>query len=139
MTKIEIDTYEKINDLIKKGTIDAQKISDGYHTFEELYKHRNVLFVCLCRNFNSFKKILDDMIMYKPYDSPKVWKSLKHSDNSSYEGFFIMGIGQKKGEQISYHLPISYWEETEFAEIIEKAPDFDGHTSQDVAERIKSL
>jgi hypothetical protein len=27
---------------------DKSKISDGYHTFEELYDHRHVLFLTLC-------------------------------------------------------------------------------------------
>jgi hypothetical protein len=50
-----------------------------------------------------------------------------------------MGIGTEQGEQITYHLPIHYWEKTNFAEIIAQAPSFDGHSSNDVLQRISKL
>jgi hypothetical protein len=50
-----------------------------------------------------------------------------------------MGIGKEKGKQISYHLPLSRWDETYFAETLDKAPEWDGHTSADVLERLKTL
>ena len=48
-------------------------------------------------------------------------------------------MGEEKGEQMTYHLPMSKWDECNFANTLDKAPDFDGHTSQDVLERIKNL
>ena len=50
-----------------------------------------------------------------------------------------MGIGKERGEQITYHLPNSKWEQTEFAPTIDFAPNFDGHTSDDVLKRLSSL
>lgn len=50
-----------------------------------------------------------------------------------------MGIGSVKGEQITYHIPIERWKETDFARTINQAPEFDGHTSEDVLERLKDL
>ena len=55
------------------------------------------------------------------------------------EGWFVLGMGKKQGEQITYHLPMSEWEYCSFAETLEKAPDFDGHSSQDVLQRILDL
>ena len=105
--------------------------SDGYHTFTELYEHRVVLFIALCRFIHSITTdqghILD------------VWRSKLHSDGSSYDGWFVLGIGRKKGEQITYHLPMSKWNETSFAQTRKKAFRFDGHTSFDVLKRLKSL
>jgi hypothetical protein len=49
-----------------------------------------------------------------------------------------MGIGTAKGEQISYHLPMSKWEECDVL-IRDRAPEWDGHTSNDVLERLKQL
>ena len=105
---------------------------DGYHTFGELYEHRIVLWIALC-------KILYNDPQYQTGQKADVWRSELHSDGTSFDGWFIMGIGRNKGEQITYHLPISKWEETEFAETREKAPEFDEHTSDDVLERIKNL
>lgn len=104
-------------------------ISDGYHTFNELYQHRIVNFMALCRFVN---------IQYVDSPEHRIWKSRKHSDGSVWDGWFILGIGTAPGEQITYHLPGKYWDLCEF-EALEQAPDFDGHTSADVLERISKL
>lgn len=126
---------EVINGFIKTGkaeaNLDTNLISDGYHTFGELYDHRISLFIALC-----------SVIPYGKYtDHIRVWKSKKHSDGSMYDGWFIMGINEEKGNQISYHLPISKWDECNDPCIVELefAPEFDGHTSNDVLERLKQL
>lgn len=101
--------------------------SDGYHTFNELYDHRIVLFLALCR--------ATDIV------SPgiAIWRSKLHSDGSAFDGWFVMGIGTTPGEQITYHLPLSRWDDAAFAETRERAPEFDGHTSADVLERLNRL
>src|SRR5688500_15781523 len=104
-------------------TEETDFISDGYHTFGELYEHRNNLFIKLC----------------KTHPEIPTWRSKLHSDGTGFDGWFIIGMYKEKGKQISYHLPLSMWEETNFAETLEKAPEFDGHKSKDVLERIKNL
>lgn len=111
--------------------VESDKLSDGYHTFGELYEHRVELFITLCRIIESNLKIQSD--------GKGIWRSKYHSDGSSFDGWFIMGIFTISGAQISYHLPISKWEWTSFAKTLDKAPDFDGHTSKDVLTRLKSL
>jgi hypothetical protein len=69
----------------------------------------------------------------------EVWRSKLHSDGSSFDGWFILGIGKEKGKQITYHLPTVRWDEVSFAETLEKAPEWDGHTPDDVLERLKAL
>jgi hypothetical protein len=117
---------DAINCLIKD--CDTNKISDGHHTFGELYEHRIALFILLCR---TLKNAWGD-------ESP-IWKSKKHSDGSSFDGWFILGIYKEMGNQVTYHLPISKWDECIFAEELETAPEWDGHTSNDVLERLKVL
>lgn len=119
------------------------KAFDGYHTFDELYDHRITLFIALCSQLSLRRDFGEEIVpgkmvgIQKSYD---VWRSKTHSDgNPSYEGWFIMGIGKEKGEQISYHIPLSRWDEACFAETLEKAPPFDGHTSADVLQRLKQL
>ncbi len=99
---------------------------DGYHTFDELYEHRITLFIALCRHIVERGMFL-------------VWKSKLHNDGTSFDGWFILGINKKKGEQMTYHIPLSRWEDIDVAKILEKAPKFDGHTSDDVIERLKEL
>ena len=110
---------------------DNMQVSDGFHTIDELYEHRIRLWITLCRYFIQGKA---------SYDSRNVWISKLHSNGSSFDGRFIMGIGREKGNQITYHLPISYWKECEkTAQVLEKAPEYDGHTSDDVLGRLKNL
>ena len=108
------------------------KLSDGYHTFDELYEHRIVLFITLC-------KILLHDPQYQTGQKSHVCPSLQHSDGSSFNGWFVMGIGKERGEQITYHLPMSKWDETDFAPTLDFAPNFDGHTSDDVLKRLSAL
>lgn len=103
---------------------------DGYHTFDELYNHRITLYITLCKALYHFNSGL------------KVWRSKYHSDGSLCFGTgtqFVMGIGWEKGKQITYHIPIERWSETEFARELAIAPEYDGHSSDDVIERLKLL
>ena len=54
-----------------------------------------------------------------------------------YDGWFIAGVQTPKG-QATYHLPLRWWDRYQCEEL-EEAPEFDGHTSNDVLTRIPSL
>lgn len=140
MKKVEIEAYTHAELADKTATFGFLKIShdgaliraegehlrvsDGYHTFDELYEHRISLYIALCRE-----------LVRKKY----VWRSKAHSDGSMFDGWFILGIFTKKGRQITYHLPLSRWNDTSFAIDLPMAPEWDGHTPQDVIERLKQL
>lgn len=104
-------------------------ISDGYHTFDELYEHRITLYIALL-------SVLADK---NSHWSADIWISKFHSDGTSFDGWFILGINKEIGEQITYHIPMKYWEQISFAETLEKAPEFDSHSSKDVLERLQKL
>lgn len=117
----DADVIQGINEAIKG--VDSNYISDGYHTFGELYEHRIVNYIALC------KQVRD-----------KVWMSQRHSDESMWDGWFLLGINTEPGTQITYHLPMKYWDLCkEVFNEIECAPEFDGHTSDDVLNRIINL
>lgn len=98
------------------------EISDGYHSFNELYEHRYALFLSL--------------MSFLPGQS---WYSSCHDDGSSYDGWFIAGIGLPPiGAPITYHLPnrlLGKVKQTG-AMFLETAPKWDGHTPDDVVERL---
>jgi hypothetical protein len=97
-------------------------LSDGYHTFNELYAHRNRLFVSLLNIFHKSK-------MYT------VWKSKKSQEGHAQGDWFIAGIDTKdKQGYITYHLPMSMWDVVQAPEI-ERAR-WDGHTSPIVLFRL---
>ena len=108
---------------------DVSSISDGYHTFGELYEHRHALFIALMASHPELS-----------------WYSLTHNDEGNtpcYEGYFIAGInipilvnGRRAWTQASYHLPIKYLETVRVFYPQSLQPKYDGHTSNDVVERI---
>lgn len=100
-------------------------VTDGYHTFDELYEHRHALFIALCNNLAK-------------EESADVWRSLNHADDTPmFEGMFIMGINTEQGDQISYHLPIEMWDYVNsHVQSVGKPPEWDGHTSEDVIKRL---
>lgn len=123
-------TSKEINHLIVENRVETGKISDGYHTFNELYNDRFYLFIALCKMFSQATEAFSTKVS---------WRSKLHADGSMYPGWFIMGIGREEGEQISYHLPIDMWDLCEGIDILENAPSWDGHTNKDVWERVLNL
>lgn len=113
------DTDVKYIDPAEYKKIDGTT-SDGYHTFDELYHHRTVLFAALCAAY--------------PLRS---WKSKKHSDGSMFEGMFICGINTPYGPA-TYHIDLKFWEMFDCHEI-KNAPEWDGYTPDDVVNRIMSI
>lgn len=124
---------EAINEFI--STIPEENkelISDGYHTFQELYKHRIHLFIALLKSYHDCDRASFCLTEYTSI------KSKKHFDGSEMAGWFIVQIETLRG-QISYHLPNTYWEKCSFIKTVETANEWDGHTSDDVLERLLEL
>lgn len=99
---------------------DKGNISDGYHTFNELYVHRHALFINVV-NANQDKS----------------FKTLRNDSGEQLDGWFIAGINTVHG-QITYHLPIAYWDQVKAIEV-DCNSDYDGHSSADVVERLLAL
>lgn len=99
---------------------DKNLISDGFHTFGELYYHRMVLFSVICKVFKE-----------------KAWKSWKHDDGTMYDGYFIVGITTDEGE-FTYHYKKEFWDRFDVKEL-EYAPKWDGVKSVENIERLRSL
>lgn len=116
------DPVDMVNALIRDTQCDTGRVSDGFHTFNELYDHRNALFITLLR-----------------FVAPLAWKSRLHSDGTRFEGFFVAGVFHNKGLQITYHLPDSLWEQLFFVPELVKAPEYDGHSSHDVIQRLVNM
>jgi hypothetical protein len=55
------------------------------------------------------------------------------------DGWFLLGVNYESGNQMTYHLPIRMWNQCGFADTLKVKPVFDGHTSADVLQRLKSI
>lgn len=114
---------ELVRKFAKERNIDMGEVSDGYHTFNELYHHRAILFSVICNNHKDI-----------------AWKSKQHHDPSDpmYDGMFIVGINTPEG-QARYHYDIEpYWDMFHVQEL-ERAPEWDGHTPDEAIRRISLL
>lgn len=94
---------------------------DACHTMNELYLHRNLLFLRLMQE-----------------NSCDAWISETHNDGSCEEGWFIAGL-DLLDEPITYHMSMELWDLAVLtgADVLECAPPWDGHTPDDVCERLE--
>lgn len=94
--------------------VDVEKMSDGYHTFADLYEQRLILSAALAKN------------------NPHAWKSKRHEDGSVPfgGGWFIMGFDTDEG-CYTYHYELKDWDLFQCKEL-DKGKPWDGHTSKDV-------
>lgn len=106
---------------------DPGKVSDGYHTFDELYEHRCLLFCMLCHFIEGRLVMGFDL---------ECWRSRLHSDGSGFDGWFIAGMKGACLKPVTYHLPDRLWHLLDGVSELERAPEWDGHSSQDVIERL---
>lgn len=114
------EVQQGIDDL---SEMNKEQIHDGYHSFKELYEFRKLYHAAF-------------LVCYKYYDGSKAHKSLRHSDGELCfgGGWFIVVCYTNKG-QISNHYKMEDWDLFAVEER-EKADEWDGHTSQDVLERL---
>ena len=125
--KTLLNAADNINHTIsgmKKIGMPTKDISDGYHTFGDLYHHRALLFAS---------------VLCIPEINKCAWKSKKHFDNDKdpmYDGMFIVGFTAEldgKKYEASYHYDIDpYWDKY-FGHVkeIDHAPEFSGYTPED--------
>ena len=122
---------EAINYQIRsnKDTVETDLISDWYHTFWELYKHRIHLFIALCWIYQ---------YAWNDWDWAECIRSWKHFDWTEFKGWFILQLETDQW-QISYHLPEQYWDKCWFTKTKDRANEWDWHTSDDVLERLLAI
>ena len=106
---------------------DKGEVSDGYHTFNELYEYRLLYNASM---FNEFAK-------QGMYD---VHKSKRHSDgNFPFDNpdYFIV-VAELPTGQISNHYRMKEWDLFDIPEK-ETSNPYDGHTPKDVTERLRKF
>lgn len=130
---IKITNLNSINSLIQNFGEDKQLISDGYHTFKELYDIRLAYNVAL---FNDWAE--GGYWNYEPLYN--VHKSWKHYDGElCFGGGWFIVVAQLPTGQISNHYEAIHWDKFRIPEKEKALFEYDGHTTQDVIERLINL
>lgn len=103
------------------------EVSDGYHTFNELYEFRKVFNAALFNEW-AHRGIFN------------VHKSFRHFDGEyCFGGGWFIVVAVLPTGQISNHYENKDWELFNVPEMPSARFEFDGHTAKDVLERIKNL
>jgi hypothetical protein len=114
------DIILSLIDSLQQEETDMGEVSDGYHTFNELYYYR----------------MLYNAAFFNLLPEEWVHKSKKHHDGEECfgGGWFIVMANLPTG-QISNHYELKYWDLFKVPEK-EIADEWDGHTPQEAAERL---
>ena len=152
---IEYDSIKKDQLNINNDIQDIGDLSDGYHTFNELYEFRKIynasLFNEWALDYYGVLKghgVTDVMTIHPEIQNflnnikPKynVHKSWKHHDGELCfgGGWFIVSAMLPTG-LISNHYKAEDWDLFKIPEVEKALYEFDGHTSEDVLNRLKKL
>lgn len=124
MSEINFDTIQ--SNLLKLPGREIGKISDGYHSFDELYEYRKLYNAIL---FN----------MWHCEGIYQVHKSKRHATGEECfgGGWFIVMATTRFG-QISNHYRLDDWDLFKIKEQ-ELADTWDGHTPEEAKHRLKLL
>jgi hypothetical protein len=126
---IKREEYKMIlgKDLLLPAGIEARDVSDGYHTFDELYEFRKVYNAAL---FNEWAR-------QKKYE---VHKSTKHFEGDEcFGGEFFIVVAILPGGQISNHYEMKDWDLFHIPAYDKVLYKYDGHTAKDVLERLRNI
>lgn len=106
--------------------------TDGFHTFDELYEVRMVL------NATLFNEWTEGYVSRTP--SYNVHKSKRHfSGEECFGGGWFIVCANLPSGQISFHYEMKYWDLFKIPEFDKAQFPFDGHTTQDVIQRLKEI
>lgn len=114
---------------------EENELSDGYHTFNELYEFRKMYNAAL---FNEWAKTEGSGgVSFAKYD---VHKSTRHHDGEECfgGGWFIVSAMLPTG-LISNHYKMKDWDLFKVPIVTIAKYEFDGHTGKDVLERISQI
>lgn len=125
----EYSTEQLNKELIDRG--DTGKLSDGYHTFDELYRYR-LLYNAAFFNMAHFTEQSGLTAGWG------IHKSKKHSDGEDCfgGGWFIVIAYLPNAGQISNHYEMKDWDKFDIPER-ETADEWDGHTAEEAAKRLE--
>jgi len=118
-------------------TKEKSKFSDGYHTFEELYEARMAYNVALFNEWGRDAEECDFISLPAKHD---VHKSTRHHDGElCFGGGWFIVVANLPSGQISNHYEMKHWDLFRVPAVEKAKYEWDGHTSEDVINRLKSL
>jgi hypothetical protein len=114
-------------DITLPDGVEASSVSDGYHTFHELYEFRKM--------YNA--ALFNEWALQGKY---KVHKSFRHfSGEECFGGGWFIVVAILPMGQISNHYKHEDWDLFHCIETEKALFEYDGHTGEDVLLRLKDI
>ena len=111
-------------DIALPSGVSSGSVSDGYHTFDELYEYRKAYNAAL---FNEWSR-------NRTYP---VQRSISHSDGSPcFGGGWFIVVAQTPFGQISNHYELKDWDLFHDVSAVDCPMEYDGHTPKQALERL---
>lgn len=102
----------------------AGDVSDGYHSFNELYEYRKVYNAALFNEWARSGKF-------------HVQKSLKHSDGElCFGGGWFIVVAETNHGQISNHYEVKDWDLFGCVSAVDIPMEYDGHSPKEALDRL---
>ena len=125
-------------------------VSDGFHTFDEIYNFRKLYNALLFNEWamqikteTAFSKDASGrtkQIVVAESNKYDVHKSIRHNNGElCFGGGWFVVIAILPSGQITNHYEMKDWGLFKIPEVEKAKYEFDGHTSQDVVERMLNL
>jgi hypothetical protein len=123
-SELEVDTLRALLVQTLRALPGGMKaVSDGYHTFQDLYDHRRALTAVLAASAAS---------------AGDSWRSKAHhpEDGPMFDGSFIVGLNLPVQGTITYHYNLEHWDDFGAVPELEHAPKWDGAGPDETVTRL---
>jgi hypothetical protein len=142
--KLELHIMNIQEKILKLSLEEKENLNDGYHSFKELYEFRMIYNAALFNEWATqisinpkWSKEANQPVKLPKYNVHKSWRH--HDGELCFGGGWFIVVAVLPTGQISNHYEAKDWGLFKIPEVEKSLFEFDGHTSQDVLERLKSL
>lgn len=102
----------------------TEEVSDGYHTFAELYRYRML--------YN-----LHAALAWSATGIPVVRSKRHHDGEPCFGGEYFVVVAELATGQVSNHYKLKHWDLFRGIPEVDRAPEWDGHTPAEAADRLE--
>jgi len=145
-----MNKLQAVQELVNGLTTERGQISDGYHSFDELYEFRKLYNALLFNEWGKSPKLITEFVKTPnglikqitkaseyQYD---VHKSIRHNNGElCFGGGWFVVVAVLPSGQITNHYKMEDWDLFKIPEVEKAKYEFDGHTIKDVVERMLNL
>lgn len=115
-----------LQDIAKSIGLEMKDISDGYHSFDELYEFRKL-----------YNALYFNQLSQLNISGLSVYKSWRHEDGElCFGGGWFIVVTILPSGQVTNHYKAEDWDLFQIQEVEKPKDKWDGHTSSDVRDRL---